>query len=220
MLLLLSIACQQTIIDTSQPVVEEDRFSFPLAERDDFYLLIGVDHDAVGSMDALGVDCIDYQGRNFPHCYDGHDGSDYLLIDGFSAMDSGSSEVIAAADGVVTKVVDGNYDRCHLDVSIGGINCDGHPMRANKVKILHNNGLIAIYAHLKKNSIQVELGQTVRRGDVLGLVGSSGYSSVPHLHFEVVLPDETIIDPYSGPHSQPESLWCDQQDPFPGDCFD
>jgi hypothetical protein len=220
MILLIFFACQTKTIDTSVPMVKEDRFSFPLAEEDHFYMVVGVDHDAGESSDPLGAECIDYQGREFPHCYDGHKGSDYLLVDGFHAMDAGSSEIIAAADGLVTDVVDGNYDRCHLDFSIRGVDCDGHPMRANKVTILHENGLQAIYAHMKTDSIIVSIGQQILRGDVLGLVGSSGYSSVPHLHFEVSLPDETIVDPYSGSHSQPDSLWCDQQDPFPGDCVD
>ena len=67
----------------------------------------------------------------------------------------------------------------------------------------------------------VEVGQSITCGDQLGIVGSSGYSSGPHLHFEVQHADETVIDPYAGVNSQPETWWVDQGDPegFPsGDC--
>ena len=214
----LLFACTPSKSLDSAHSIEEERFSFPLADESQFFMLVGMDHDEQDSSDGLGAECLDYQGRNFPHCYDGHDGSDYLLTGSFTAMDEGSAEIIAAAAGEVVGVVDGHYDRCHINLAAGGIDCDGHPMRANKVTILHDNGYHAIYAHMMKHSIIVEEGQRVERGDVLGLVGSSGYSSAPHLHFEVFLAEEEIIDPYAGPYSQEESLWCDQQDPFPGNC--
>jgi hypothetical protein len=211
-------ACNETKQTDTAVTIPDTRFALPLADPSQFFMLVGVDHDEQDSSDGLGAECLDYQARNFPHCYDGHDGSDYLLSGSFTTMDAGSAEIISAAAGVVIKVVDGNYDRCHIDLALGGIDCDGHPMKANKVTIAHDNGYHALYAHMKKESIIVEEGQRVERGEVLGLVGSSGYSSAPHLHFEVSLPKGDIIDPYAGPLSQPDSLWCDQQDPFPGYC--
>ncbi len=53
----------------------------------------------------------------------------------------------------------------------------------NYVIILHNYGYKTIYAHLKKRLVKV--GQKVKRGDVIGLVGSTGKSTAPHLHYEV-----------------------------------
>ena len=53
----------------------------------------------------------------------------------------------------------------------------------NRVMIDHGNGFVTLYAHLSK--IAVSADQTIRRGDIIGYMGSSGRSTGPHLHFEV-----------------------------------
>ena len=53
-----------------------------------------------------------------------------------------------------------------------------------QVEINHLNGFVTKYAHLSQ--VAVKVGDTVQRGDVIGYVGSTGYSVAPHLHYEVI----------------------------------
>src|SRR5688572_16798215 len=105
-----------------RPVDVPVRFGFPVADPGAISDLIGVDHDPVDHEGGLAGDatCTDYLGRTFPHCYDQHDGSDFILDGGFAAMDAGSAVVVAAWGGVVVDAEDGHYDRCHADLQLGG----------------------------------------------------------------------------------------------------
>ncbi|SJT61603.1 Stage II sporulation protein Q [Clostridioides difficile] len=51
------------------------------------------------------------------------------------------------------------------------------------IKIKHEDGLETLYGHL--SSINVKKGQEIKKGDVIGAVGSTGRSTGPHLHFEL-----------------------------------
>jgi len=57
--------------------------------------------------------------------------------------------------------------------------------RNNYVRILHDDGTMAVYAHLKRGSLRVRPGQRVQRGQVIARSGNSGFSTGPHLHFVV-----------------------------------
>lgn len=91
------------------------------------------------------------------------------------AMPAGTP-VVAARAGVVMQVVqhhgEGRNDPAYLD-------------RANLVRILHDDGTWADYAHLQRASARVKPGQRVAAGAALALSGNSGYTSGPHLHFAV-----------------------------------
>lgn len=71
------------------------------------------------------------------------------------------------------------------DSNLGGASAEFLPL-ANVVQILHADGTWAEYAHLKQNGASVNVGDTVERGDVIGLSGNTGYTTGPHLHLAVV----------------------------------
>ncbi len=62
------------------------------------------------------------------------------------------------------------------------------------VYIKHPNGYVTRYGHMKERP-KVRSGQRVGGGEIIGLVGSTGNSTGPHLHFEVRKPDGTAVDP-------------------------
>lgn len=131
--------------------------------------------------------------------YDGHQGTDYTLYS-FEQMDTGVN-VLAAADGVVTFVQDGLFDK----------ETDGDVTKklGNYIAIKHDNLYYTYYAHLKKNSLLVTVGDTVKQGEVIAEIGSSGNSKDPHLHFELWYDSSYLIDPFSGTCGNPASLWID-----------
>lgn len=91
--------------------------------------------------------------------------------------------VLAVADARVVATVDGLPDSPPgaLPSNLPLDQADG-----NHVILDLRDGRFALYAHLKPGSVRVGKGQRVRRGQVLGLVGTSGNSSEPHLHFHVM----------------------------------
>lgn len=56
----------------------------------------------------------------------------------------------------------------------------------NYISIQHYDGSIAHYWHLLKDGVLVNVGDTISKGQIIGLSGNTGYSAFPHLHFEVV----------------------------------
>ena len=92
-------------------------------------------------------------------------------------------EAIAVSDATVVTVVNGLEDQIpgQLPPDITLAEADG-----NHVVLDLGGGRFALYAHLIKDSITVDVGEQVTRGQVLGLVGNSGNTLAPHLHFHVM----------------------------------
>ena len=63
---------------------------------------------------------------------------------------------------------------------------------ANEVTIEHGDGTLAMYSHLRKDGVAVAVGDRVLRGELLGHSGNTGWSSGPHLHFEVYTIDREL----------------------------
>lgn len=84
--------------------------------------------------------------------------------------------IAAARDGVVTRVKE--------DGTKGGLK-KKYRSHGNNIIIQHADGSRAGYWHLQHNGALVNTGDTVRKGQVIGLAGKTGYAFVPHLHFLV-----------------------------------
>jgi hypothetical protein len=78
-------------------------------------------------------------------------------------------------------------------------------------RIEHDDGTISRYLHLKKWSVMVYPGLVVGEGQPLGMIGSSGRSRYPHLHFDV-FKDSAFHEPHAGPCRTGDSLWQSQPD--------
>ena len=94
------------------------------------------------------------------------------------------AEALAVADGVVVATKDG------IPENIPGATSRAVPITLETVGGNHvildlGNGRFAFYAHLQPGTLRVKNGDKVRRGEVVGLVGNSGNSTEPHLHFHI-----------------------------------
>lgn len=135
-----------------------------------------------------------------------HAGIDYFLWPfSWRIMDQAMIEIVAAAPGTILAKHDGNYDR---SCSLGDTDW-------NAVYVQHADGSVAWYGHMKKNSLTSKnVGDSVTEGEYLGLVGSSGSSTGPHLHFELRSSNQvgaTIYEPHAGACRTGDSLWQDQR---------
>ena len=95
-------------------------------------------------------------------------------IDGYNKMHKGTdfaapmgTPIMASGDGVIIKA-----SWCG-----GGGNC---------VKIRHNTSYTTVYAHMSKFAANIKKGKRVKQGQTIGYVGSTGKSTGPHLHYEVI----------------------------------
>ncbi len=94
------------------------------------------------------------------------------------------AEVIAVADGTVVAVKDGLADNTPLSPE-RAVPITSETVGGNYVTLKLAEGWYAFYAHLKPNSIRVKVGDKIAKGKLIGLLGNSGNSDAPHLHFHI-----------------------------------
>jgi murein DD-endopeptidase MepM/ murein hydrolase activator NlpD len=96
-------------------------------------------------------------------------------------------DLIAARNTVIRAASAGQVVFADCDDGTGNCNVDGSPQTRGCgwfVEVLHADGIASRYCHMVRKP-DITDGQTVKAGDPLGLVGTSGHSSGPHLHFEI-----------------------------------
>ena len=89
------------------------------------------------------------------------------------------TDIYAARGGIVFEVASTNFR--------GGTDPERDGESANIVRIMHDDGSHAVYAHLNWNSIRVRAGDRVSRGQYIADSGNTGFTTGPHLHFSVML---------------------------------
>ena len=124
----------------------------------------------------FAIDWVQADDKGLTHRGDKNDNHSYYCY---------GSEALAVADATVVEVKDGIPE----NTPGGGplaveINLD--TIAGNHVNLDLGNGVFAMYAHLQPGSLRVKVGDKVSSGQVIGLVGNTGNSSEPHLHFQLM----------------------------------
>jgi murein DD-endopeptidase MepM/ murein hydrolase activator NlpD len=122
--------------------------------------------------------------------------------------------IISSPVGVRTNPMGGEDERLHrgediaaplgtpVRAALGGIVADhypppngyfrGHPIYGGMIVIDHGGGLLTLYGHLSSTSVHI--GERVKKGEIIGKVGSTGISTGPHLHWEIVISPSTYFE--------------------------
>lgn len=136
-----------------------------------------------------------------------HAGIDYIAWPfPWHILDTGALDIRAAGPGTLVDKHDGAYDRrCDWETSDD----------TNYVVVQHADGTIARYLHMKTGSVTTRpIGAAIAAGELIGKVGSSGISKLPHLHFELRESNAVgapAIEPHTGTCNTRPSAWGTQQ---------
>ena len=145
--------------------------------------------------------------------YDQTDGYNHAGIDinsfafPWRRMYQNEVEVVAAAPGIIIVRDDGAFDQSCSQSSTGNV---------NRVILMHPDSTVTWYLHLKNGSVTSKsVGEHVDVGEYLGIAGSSGRSTVPHLHLELHDSSGALQEPFTGPcNSMNNFSWWVQQEPY------
>lgn len=188
-------------ISTSDSTINKSLHSlYPITFRSkkDTLIMIQVNSNSSGKVETFWGACmgdldrkIDYNKIDLPFCK----GKSYKIVQGYNgqyshhtdysryAIDFGlqtNDTICAADDGFVVGVIKG--------YTIGG-NDKRLEEFANYITLYHpHSGLYTQYAHLKYNGSLVKVGDIVKQGQAIGLAGMTGFTSIAHLHFNVLIP--------------------------------
>ena len=188
-------------ISTSDSTINKSLHSiYPITfhSKKDTLIMIQVNSNSSGKVETFWGACmgdldrkIDYNKIDLPFCK----GKSYKIVQGYNgkyshhtdysryAIDFGlqtNDTICAADDGFVVGVI--------KDYTIGG-NDKRFEEFANYITLYHpHSGLYTQYAHLKNNGSFVKVGDTVKQGQAIGLAGMTGFTSIAHLHFNVLIP--------------------------------
>lgn len=158
-----------------------------------------VDHDARGPNLLQDYNC---GTRSYDSATSGHAGTDISIWPfPWARFERSEIQAVAAQSGVIVFKADGYDDR----------SCTMGDKPANRVLVRHDDGLTASYYHFKADTITAKaVGERVAQGEYLGVVGSSGSSTAPHLHFELRDAADRVVDPFTGACNPGTSLWAVQ----------
>lgn len=142
----------------------------------------------------------------------GHTGTDIGIgTRAFYKQDTEQVIVIAAAAGTIVAKDDTQPDRSCGDLTALFASTT---LKNNVISIRHADGSLGMYFHIKTGSATPKkIGDKVAEGEYLAVVGSAGFSTGPHLHFEVHDASNAVIDPWLGScnPTTPVSLWKSQE---------
>lgn len=107
-----------------------------------------------------------FQGYNGSFSHKNENAIDFVMPIG--------TEILATREGVVVKIEQDNTESCIKE------ECKKYN---NYITVMHSDGTFASYVHIKFKGAKVNVGDSVKKGDVIGYSGNVGWSSGPHLHF-------------------------------------
>ncbi len=142
--------------------------------------------------------------------YNGHKGTD-IAIASMQQMANGVP-VITALPGKVIAIRNTIPDRL-IKTPQQYKSLPKNRYCGNGVLVQHPDGWQTQYCHMRQGSIQLHKGQMLTRGQRIGLVGASGMTTFPHIHFSIRLKNK-IIDPFSGQEVGKSKQSCTKEQPY------
>lgn len=185
----------QFALDQFNPVIlnPEDSVSFSILTETDSLVY----KEIVGSLSGssyIGNPNTAKPDTSFLYALPVRKGASYRILQGQDGSFTHNTDANRFAIDIATAVGDtvfaargGKVGYAYDESSYGGNNA-AYLDYANTIMILHEDGTIAQYSHLKQNGVLVEMGDTVKMGEPIGLSGNTGFISGEHLHLNVFEP--------------------------------